>query len=245
MSAAPALRSRRGPIPARTLPLLPGEELHSECRLDDAPLAVLDCETTGLEPGAHRIVTLAVVHAELGSQRSVEALNLVVNPCRPVPTIASDIHGYTTSRLTRLVRTGQIGPYGRAVQLSVNRALRGRVPVAHNLAFDAGFLAWEQGRAYTTPWFEVAQGRARWWGICTRDLARLALPGRPHDLAGLCAHYGIPLERPLGTHFALEDAGACFALLGALVQELRAQGHVLDTVGDAIALPAVMLGADR
>ena len=64
MSVAPALRSRRGPIPARTLPLLPGEEPHSECRLDDAPLAVLDCETTGLEPGAHRIVTLAVVHAE-------------------------------------------------------------------------------------------------------------------------------------------------------------------------------------
>ncbi|MGH3938268.1 MAG: 3'-5' exonuclease [Pseudonocardiaceae bacterium] len=63
--------------------------------------------------------------------------------------------------------------------------LRGRVVVAHNLRFDAGFLAAEFLRCgYQVP-------LAVEHGLCTMGLAHRYLPGSGRSLADCCASFGV------------------------------------------------------
>lgn len=56
-----------------------------------------DTETTGPDPTTARIVTAALIVR--GGGRPDRAMTWVINPGVPVPTEASDIHGYTTARV--------------------------------------------------------------------------------------------------------------------------------------------------
>ncbi|GAA3446388.1 3'-5' exonuclease [Planomonospora venezuelensis] len=82
--------------------------------------------------------------------------------------------------------------------------LRGRVPVAHNLPFDLGFLSHEfQRLGVSTPLHHDL-------GVCTMTEATRFLPDAPRNLAGCCAVADIPLD---GHHDALVDAHAAAGLL--------------------------------
>src|SRR5437762_12441231 len=60
--------------------------------VSNAALAVVDIETTGLHPGADRIVEISVVRIEPGAEPTL-ALDTLVNPGRRVA--ATEIHGIT------------------------------------------------------------------------------------------------------------------------------------------------------
>ncbi len=57
------------------------------------PLAFIDLETTGVNPGTDRIVEIAVVKILTDGTRSVK--NKRINPEMPIPKGASDVHGIT------------------------------------------------------------------------------------------------------------------------------------------------------
>lgn len=129
--------------------------------------AVVDLETTGIHPGRHeRIVEVAVVHV---SPRGAitGAWETLINPGRDLGP--QRIHGVRAAEILRAPTFGQVA--GELAAL-----LRGRVVVAHNLRFDAGFLAAEYLRCGHEVPIAVEHG------LCTMGLAHRYLPGSGRSL---------------------------------------------------------------
>jgi DNA polymerase III subunit epsilon len=156
--------------------------------------AVVDVETTGFG-GRDRIVEVAVVSLDPVG-RAVGEWSTLVDPRRDVgPT---SVHGLRPRDLVDAPRFADI-----AADLA--GILQGRVPVAHNLPFDARFLQAEYTRA-GCPQVPLAPEQ----GVCTMRLATQYLPYAPRGLAGCCAAAGVPVD---GAHEALCDARAAAGLL--------------------------------
>ncbi|GAA3828177.1 hypothetical protein GCM10022226_56200 [Sphaerisporangium flaviroseum] len=185
--------------------------------------AVIDVETTGLRPSWHdRIVEVGIVHVDPTGAVTGE-WNTLVNPERDLGP--QHIHGISAGDIRH-------APTFKEIAGAVATLLRGRVPVAHNLRFDAGFLQHEFTR------IGVSTPTCTEFGICTMTEARQFLPQAPRNLAGCCAVADIPLE---GHHSALADARAAARLLGhylTLAHPVHPWRHALQTAG-GIAWPAL------
>jgi DNA polymerase-3 subunit epsilon len=152
---------------------------------------VLDTETTGLDPFAgHRLVELGCVEL-VNRMPSGRHFHRYVNPERDMPVDAFAVHGLSAEFLNDKPRFVEI-----AEELL---AFLGDAPlVAHNAAFDLGFLNAELERAGKT-----SVGRERL--IDTLLLARRKHPAGPNRLDDLCARYSIDNSRRT-KHGALLDA---------------------------------------
>jgi len=154
--------------------------------------AVVDVETTGFSPSADRVVEVACVVIQNG--RVVERWSSLVDPCRPIPWRATDVHGITDADVAGAPTYAQIE--GELFALC-----DGATVVAHNAAFDLSFLTALRARPV----------------LCTLALARRAFPHAPdHKNQTLRAYLGIdadPAVRSLGAHRALADAEVTAAIL--------------------------------
>ena len=165
-------------------------------RIAADPHAVyLDTETTGL--GAEdEIVDLAVVGA--GGEVLLDTL---VRPCRPIPAVASAIHGLTDADVAR-------APSWDAVGIRLAELVAGRVVVVYNAAFDRRLV--QQCCARRRLAVPVAD-----WQCAMRAYAEFF--GEPGRGGGYRWH---PLERAVrafgaapGGHRAVADALACRAVV--------------------------------
>lgn len=157
--------------------------------------AVLDVETTGLRPAWHdRVIEIGIVLLD-SAGAVTEEWGSLVNPSRDLGP--QRIHRITAADVRHAPGFAEVA--GKLAEL-----LCGRVVVAHNLAFDAMFLAAEFRRAgYAVPLDPAA-------GVCTMRWAPRFLPDAPRNLAGCCALAEVPLS---GHHDALVDARAAAGLL--------------------------------
>ncbi|MFD6949142.1 DNA polymerase III subunit epsilon [Nocardiopsis sp. TSRI0078] len=177
-------------------------------RAADLEYAVLDMETTGLEPGeGARIVEIAVVRVR-GDGKLVEEFSTLVDPRAPVR--GREFHGISESDTVGAPTVAQVVP--RLAGL-----LSGAVVVSHNLDFEQRFLGSELVPA------GLPAGQP---GLCTLralrsqvDLERYSLPKASFQLSG---------DWPTGQHTALGDARACAKLLTEMLTnapgELRYAG---------------------
>jgi DNA polymerase III subunit epsilon len=152
---------------------------------------VLDTETTGLEPFAgDRLVEIGCVEL-VNRMPSGRHFHRYVNPDRDIPADAFAVHGLSTEFLNDKPRFVEI-----AEELL---AFLGDAPlVAHNAAFDLGFLNAELERAG-----KASVGRERL--VDTLLLARRKHPAGPNRLDDLCSRYSIDNSRRT-KHGALLDA---------------------------------------
>lgn len=157
--------------------------------------AVIDIETTGFSPAHHhRILEIGVVLID-DDGNLVYEWETLVNPQRDVA--ATEVHGLSAADVYAAPTFAQIAG-------ELKSLLQGRVPVAHNLAFDARFVAAEFERAgYTVPLTTTS-------GLCTMRLASCYLPDGPRTLEACCDSIGCPVEC---AHAALDDARATAKLL--------------------------------
>jgi DNA polymerase-3 subunit epsilon len=157
--------------------------------------AVVDVETTGLRTSWHdRIVEIAVVRLDESGRPRDEWCTLV-NPDRDLGP--QEIHGITAAEACRAPTFAELA--GQIVD-----RLAGHTVVAHNLPFDAGFLAAEFAQlGYQIP---VAAER----GLCTMRLAGHFLPAAARSLQACMTAAGLPPHR---AHSALHDARAAAGLL--------------------------------
>ncbi|MBW4719413.1 exonuclease domain-containing protein [Saccharothrix obliqua] len=154
--------------------------------------AVVDVETTGFAAGrADRVVEVAVVELDAAGRRTGEWCTLL-NPGRDLGP--RHVHRISAADVWD-------APTFAGVAGALARRLAGRVLVAHNLAFDARFLAAEFARLGV----DVALD-----GLCTMLLAPRFLPGAGRSLRACCAAAGIDLA---DAHSALHDARATGQLL--------------------------------
>lgn len=164
--------------------------------------AVIDLETTGLNPTLHdRVVELAIVHVdEYGNVG--ERFETLINPGRDLGP--QSIHG---------VRAADVldAPVFADVMVDLVELVHGRVLVAHNASFDSRFLYSELERAGMPLW-----QRPDW--LCTMQLARECIPGAGRSLQDCCAAYDIEL---VGAHRACVDAAATAQLLSAYMSTIE------------------------
>jgi DNA polymerase III subunit epsilon len=170
--------------------------------------AVLDVETTGLDPAVDRIVEVAVVRTD-GAGRMTHEYATTVDPGGPV--LLTEIHGLDE----RAVRGA---PGFAAVAAAVAARLTGAVVVGHNVAFDLAFLRAELGRSRCA--MPILPG------LCTRMLAeRLGRRPEGWNLAACCGEAGVV---PDEAHTALGDARSTARLLAVYLREARVRG--MDTL---------------
>lgn len=170
----------------------------------DWPLVAVDIETTGLSPLTQDIVELGAVRLEHGT--IVGRFSRLIRPARRPMSQASQV--ITGIRPEDLADAPEVG----TVLAEFRAFCAGAVLVAHNAAFDYGFLA---------PWLEPGHGP--WPLLDTLGLARAVLPlQRQYGLEPLCRELKISLDQH---HRAESDAEACGQLALALLA--RAEGSSL------------------
>jgi DNA polymerase-3 subunit epsilon len=173
---------------------------------------VFDTETTGLSPaGGDRMVEIGCVEL-FNRVETGRTFHSYFNPGRPMPSEAEQVHGLSDRFLS-----DKPNFHERCEDLL---EFIGDSPlVAHNAAFDFGFVNHELGSCGRPP---VCTSRM----VCTLTLARQKFPGAKHSLDALCTRFGVDRSQRI-KHGALLDA------------QLLAQVYVELTGGRQIGLTLV------
>ena len=173
---------------------------------------VFDTETTGLSPaGGDRMVEIGCVEL-FNRVETGRSFHSYFNPGRPMPSEAEEVHGLSDRFLS-----DKPNFHERCEELL---EFIGDSPlVAHNAAFDFGFINHELGQCGRPP---VCTSRM----VCTLTLARQKFPGAKHSLDALCTRFGVDRSQRI-KHGALLDA------------QLLAQVYVELTGGRQIGLTLV------
>lgn len=175
--------------------------------LERVVFGVIDLETTGLSPGACRILEIGAVALQ-GSQL-IGTFGSLVDVGGPVPSGITALTGIDDALLEGAPCEGD----ALAALAAFLEQHRVEALVAHNARFDRGFLAraWrEHGREPALPEF-----------LCTVRLARTLLEAPSYSLGALVERLAIP-ER--ARHRALGDAEMTADLLIELLARARQDG---------------------
>ncbi|WP_027795379.1 exonuclease domain-containing protein [Paraburkholderia acidipaludis] len=151
----------------------------------DSPLVFVDLETTGGSVGEHRITEVGVVEVAAGQ---VTRWSTLVDPRQAIPPFIQQLTGITDQMVRGAPTFDEIAP-------ALLERLDGKLFIAHNAAFDRGFLRAEFERAGFSFNPDV---------LCTVRLSRALFPGeKRHGLDALVERHAlVPSDR----HRALADA---------------------------------------
>jgi len=195
------------PHPRSKVQAMTSQELSTAQQgMRNVSFAVVDFETTGLNPETDRIVQLAAVIVN-GEGHIVDSFDTIVKPESPAEYQhgAEHIHGISAEQ----VSSGM--PLRQALE-QLWSISAGNVFTAHNASFDLGFLHAESERVGIKGQVEIH--------IDTLELSRRTAgtdTTRRHNLFALCEHYGIERDQ---VHDAKSDATATAQLLMHLIKEL-------------------------
>lgn len=185
--------------------------MRDDDRFFELPVAVLDVETTGLDPKADRIIEIAIIHMQGGAV--TDRFATLVNPEMDVPDEVQKLTGIEPHQLTSAPRFAEIAA-------EVHQRLEGRVFVAYNHAFDRAFVAEELSRAA----HELPSKRFVDPLVFVRELHKNDGSKR---LTAVAERLGIALA---SAHRAADDAEAAGLVLYALLPQLP------DRLGDLVLL---------
>lgn len=190
----------------------------------DAPLAIVDLETTGAHPVWDRITEIAVIEVEHGEVAS--EWSTLVNPETPIPPAIQALTGITNDMVASAPRFGVLAT-------ELHERLAGRVLVAHNARFDYGFLRQA---------FERAGIRFSSRTLCTVKLSRRLYPEHArHNLDSLIARHGLACR---ARHRALGDADAVWQFLRVAAEE-RGVAAFANAAAQVAKRPALPPHIDR
>jgi len=167
------------------------------------PFAVVDVETTGLNPANDRVIEIAVVRCNADGS-VIDEWSTLINPKRDPG--ATHIHGITAEDLVD-------APSFKAVANDILDRLSSSIVCAHNLSFDSSFLQAEFNRAKSD--------HPRNQALCTMLLTRFLYPDLPsYSLRNCAAHFDIEI---VNAHRALADTRVTQQVLTRLLAQLPVQ----------------------
>jgi DNA polymerase-3 subunit alpha (Gram-positive type) len=170
----------------------------------DTVFVVFDIETTGLNPKHDKIIEIAAVKIENG--QITETFSALIDPHEPLSEKIKSLTGIEDEHLAGQPGIEEILP--RFLEFA-----RGSVLVAHNAAFDTGFVR-EACRQHGYPYDMTS--------VDTLGLSRLLLKDlKRHRLNMVAKHLGVKLENH---HRALDDATATAEVFIKLAARLREEG---------------------
>jgi DNA polymerase III subunit epsilon len=166
--------------------------------------AIVDIETTGGNPRTDKITEIAVLLHD--GQQIVNEFSTLINPECRIPHHITAITGITNEMVANAPKFYEIA--GKLVEITLNSVF-----VAHNVAFDYGFIRNEFSRLgynYTRD------------QLCTVKLSRKLIPGhQSYSLGRICEDLNISIN---GRHRAMGDAVAT-AKLFDLLMEINHRGR--------------------
>ena len=167
----------------------------------EAKLTFLDVETTGLSPAmGDRIVEIGIVTCQ--GQEQVGRVSQLLNPCRPIPAIANQVHGIADADVADC-------PTFDAIACEVAAAFESSWIIGHHVRFDVGFVAMELGSA------ECTTRPAGCLDTCQLAKALWTLPD--YQLSTVTHKLELHADRQ---HRAYDDAQACRAVFDRIIDEL-------------------------
>ena len=203
--------------------------------IDQAPVVVLDTETTGLYPAqGHRVVEIGAVRYEPGAAgpwQVTAEFSQLLQPDRRMGPGATRVNGITDADLIGQPRFSDIA--GQLIEM-----LDGALIVAHNARFDAGFMGMEFHHCRPAAPDEPAITLANPW-LCTLLLARSFFYFGGNSLGHIARTLDIPTGR---AHRALSDVYVTAAVLRRFLHDLTEMGLIsvadlLDAQGGPLYAP--------
>lgn len=197
-------------------------EFHDEL-IDAVPLAVLDTETTGLNPAlGHRVIELAILRLE--GWQEVGQINQLIDPGRPISPSASRVNGlYDTD----------VKGSPKFVDLAdeIAKLLDGALVVAHNAMFDASFIAAEWTLTGRPPLSNPC--------ACTLQLARQLYRLNRNSLQAVAQSLGVRIGQ---THRAMGDVWMTAQIFRRMMRDMNewdihTVGQLMHVQGGAIYFP--------
>lgn len=174
-------------------------------QLSQAPLTVIDVETTGPKPAMARVIEIGIIQGSLAEGITYED-SFLIHAADRVPHHITRLTGITTDMMRQGQAVDTLWPQLR------NRLSQG-ILTGHNLAFDYGFLQAEYrhlGQSFQ---------RSDRDQFCTVILARLLLADLPsRSLPQLVQHFGFDVGP---SHRALADTQACWQLANLLIRQIQ------------------------
>lgn len=172
----------------------------------DSPFVVFDIETTGLDNKKDKITEIGAVKVVKGE--IVDKWSTFVNPCRPIPENITNLTGINDAMVKNAPKIEEV--FGSFLEFSKDCVL-----VAHNAAFDIGFMEQE------------AQQHGFEFDFCVLDtlmLARCMYPELPNfRLDTITKHLHVILENH---HRAVDDAKATADAFVRMLEQLRAEDRI-------------------
>ncbi len=183
--------------------------------VDDAPLVVVDLETTGQRQDQGGITEIGAVR--LQGRREVGRFETLVDPGRPIPPYVVRLTGISDSMVAGAPRIEEVLP-------AFLEFAEGAVLVAHNAAFDVALLDRESRRILGRPLGAPS--------LCTLKLARRLMPELSRaSLDALASHFTLAKA---SRHRALADAELTVAVLFRMWALAFERG--VRTIGDLLAV---------
>jgi DNA polymerase-3 subunit epsilon len=184
---------------------------------------IFDTETTGFDPKTgDRLVEIGCIEL-IDRRESGLTFHAYFNPERDMPAAAEAVHGLSIQFLSDKPLF--------ATRVDELMEFLGDAPlIAHNAAFDFGFVNAELARA-GRPALDMTRM------CCTVQMARKLHPGAKHSLDALCTRYGIDRSHRV-KHGALLDA----ELLAHLYIEMTGGRQIgLGLAAAPVAGPAIVV----
>lgn len=225
---------------------VPASEFDPAADWRTLPLAVIDFETSGLDPVKDRIVEYGIAFFDIDYRKGmpIKSVGALVNPEIKLSDEVIKIHGITNEQLEQCKTFEQQYSF-------IENHLRNRVPVAYNANFDREFLLNESGRVIQ--WLIVERAHLLGHAIVTAEfianvLETYNLPAafrsdvewidplvwvrylykyeKSKKLTDVCKKLNIELS---GAHRATADSEATGKLLFALASLLpRTYGELIE-----------------
>ena len=175
------------------------------------PLAFIDLETTGINPGTDRIVEIAIVKILTDGTKSVK--RKLINPGMPIPKGASDVHGITDEMV-------KDAPTFKLVAQELKQMLDGCDLAGYNSnRFDIPLLMEEFLRAQVD--FDMKSRKLL-------DVQNIFHKMEPRTLS---AAYKFYCHKNLeGAHSAEADAAATYEILEAQIERYPDLGNNIDSM---------------
>lgn len=184
--------------------------------LDQLGCVVFDTETTGLSPArGDEIIAIGAVRLVNGRVLQDEYFEQLVKPRRTIPQSATRFHGI---RNEDVARAPEINPVLRQFQRFAGDE---SVLVAHNAAFDMGFLRRAEARAGVT--FPQPVLDTLLLSVYLHDHSP------DHTLEGVAERLGVEVQK---RHSALADARVTADVFARMIPLLQERG--VTTLGQAV-----------
>jgi len=175
------------------------------------PLAIIDLETTGTNPGTDRIVEIAIVKILPDGTKTVK--RKIINPEKPIPKVCSDLHGITDEMV-------KDAPVFKQVAHEIKQVLDGCDIAGYNSnRFDIPLLVEEFMRA------EVE------FDMKGKKLVDVQNIFHKMEQRTLSAAYKFYCNKDLeGAHSAEADASATYEILEAQTDRYPDLGNTIDSI---------------